>query len=163
MEIGTNGFIAVLIAAGAFLVVGLGLGVSHFASVGMVGMRDTEVKIGAVVVRAEVADTPSERARGLSGRMSLGEYEGMLFVTKTPERQVFWMKGMKIPLDIIWIREGVVVGIESRVPPPSTERPDFELTRFYSPGPVDGVLEVPSGFSRRHAIHPGDAVIVTGI
>lgn len=163
MEVGIKGFIIILVTIGAFLIVGLGLGVSHLASVGMLKIRGAEVKIGEVVVQAELARTITERARGLSGRTSLGDYGGMLFVTETPERQVFWMKGMKIPIDIIWIRGGIVVGIEPNVEPSSSETSNFELPRLRSPGLVDMVLEVPSGFSKRHMIQPGDAVVITGI
>ncbi|KKQ77521.1 MAG: hypothetical protein UT00_C0010G0013 [Parcubacteria group bacterium GW2011_GWA1_38_7] len=38
------------------------------------------IKIGAVMLNIEVADTDDERMRGLSGRSGLGENEGMLFV-----------------------------------------------------------------------------------
>ena len=47
-----------------------------------------------VVVSAE------ERNLGLMHRKSLAEKHGMLFLSKTPERQSFWMKNTWIPLDI---------------------------------------------------------------
>jgi uncharacterized membrane protein (UPF0127 family) len=63
------------------------------------------VIIAGVRLSVEVADTPAERGRGLSGREMLPENSGMLFVFDTPGRYGFWMYGMKFPLDIIWIDE----------------------------------------------------------
>src|SRR5574337_1763101 len=73
---------------------------------------------GRVTIRVEVARTAREQARGLGGRASLPRGEGMLFPFDAIERRTFWMKGMLIPLDIVWIREGKVVTINANIPPP---------------------------------------------
>lgn len=52
-----------------------------------------------------VADTATERTRGLGGRPSLGSREGMLFVFPERSRHGIWMKDMMFPLDIIWLDE----------------------------------------------------------
>ena len=44
-----------------------------------------------------VADTPQERAAGLSGYAGLPENVGMLFVFPEPRQPSFWMKGMEFP------------------------------------------------------------------
>ena len=54
-----------------------------------------------------VADTPQERAVGLSGYAGLPENVGMLFVFPEPRQPSFWMKGMEFSLDLVWIREGI--------------------------------------------------------
>jgi uncharacterized membrane protein (UPF0127 family) len=76
------------------------------------------VIIAGVRLSVEVADTPAERGRGLSGREMLPENSGMLFVFDTPGRYGFWMYGMKFPLDIIWIDESlrVVYFVENAQP-----------------------------------------------
>jgi uncharacterized membrane protein (UPF0127 family) len=76
------------------------------------------VIIAGVRLSVEVADTPAERGRGLSGREMLPENSGMLFVFDTPGRYGFWMYGMKFPLDIIWIDERlrVVYFVENAQP-----------------------------------------------
>jgi len=58
---------------------------------------------------------------------------------------------MQFPIDIIWITEGKIVGLEKNV------SPQFSGT-LCSPQPVNFVLEVPGGFSDRHGIKVGDAV-----
>src|SRR5690349_12394377 len=52
-----------------------------------------------------VAKTPEEREKGLSGRDSLAQNSGMLFVFDHPDTYTFWMKGMKFPLDMIFIKD----------------------------------------------------------
>lgn len=65
----------------------------------------------------EVADEASERMQGLSGRDSLGKYEGMLFVHRQPGLYSFTMSGMRFPLDFVWIDENkTIVDITTNVP-----------------------------------------------
>ncbi len=59
-----------------------------------------DIKIGEVLLRLELARTPSERELGLMHRESLNKKEGMLFIFETPQLQRFWMKNTRIPLDI---------------------------------------------------------------
>src|SRR3989338_5042145 len=64
-----------------------------------------DIRISNVKIKAELADTPEKRALGLSGRETLGNDEGMLFVFDEPNTRQFWMKNMNFALDIIWIDE----------------------------------------------------------
>ncbi|MFH0828625.1 MAG: DUF192 domain-containing protein [Candidatus Kerfeldbacteria bacterium] len=109
-----------------------------------------------VTVRAEVARTPEEQSRGLSGRASLADGTGMLFVYDTPGIHQFWMNGMKFPLDFIWINNGIVIGFTEKVPVPSGTSPILK-----PPSPVTHVLEVPSGFVLTHRIITGANVTLT--
>jgi uncharacterized membrane protein (UPF0127 family) len=61
------------------------------------------------------------------------------------------MRGMRFPLDLIWISDGRVAGLTRNVPATFPG----ELT---SPAPVDQVLEVPGGFADRYGIKAGDRV-----
>jgi uncharacterized membrane protein (UPF0127 family) len=62
----------------------------------------TKAEIGNKSFLLEVAKTPEARVQGLSGRTGLKVGQGMLFVFDTPDRQCFWMKDMKFPIDILW-------------------------------------------------------------
>ena len=65
-----------------------------------------EIELGDNKYKVEVVDTKEEMAKGLSGRDSLPEDQGMLFDFKSVQPQVsFWMKDTKIPLDIIFIND----------------------------------------------------------
>jgi len=109
------------------------------------------ITIGGIEVAVDIADTPQERMQGLSGRESLGESEGMLFVLDEPAVPAFWMKDMNFAIDIIWINsQRRVIGVERDISPqtfPDTFRPS-EAIKY--------VLEVPAGFSQRHTIDIGD-------
>jgi uncharacterized membrane protein (UPF0127 family) len=116
-----------------------------------------KVYINKIGIEVEVADTPQKRAQGLSGRKSLGELEGMLFIFENPDIYRFWMPDMNFPIDIIWIDEdGVIVDITENAPPLE----DKSNPVWYMPiKPVKYVLEVNSGFSNKYNINVGDKVI----
>ena len=76
------------------------------------------VTVGSTIVYAEAADTFAEREMGLMNRTYLNEDAGMLFIFPTPQQQSFWMKNMRIPLDIVFITaDNHVLEIYASVPP----------------------------------------------
>ena len=110
------------------------------------------VSIGVHVIDAEVADTPERKQRGLSGRRVLPDGEGMLFPYDEPGLHGFWMPDMHLDIDILWIRAGRIVHIESRVP-------HGDAVKIYRPRePADLVLEVPAGSAERRGWRVGDVV-----
>lgn len=106
------------------------------------------VFLGSREFQLEIADTPSERARGLSGRSSIPLDGGILFLFDAPDRHTFWMKGMLFPIDILWVRGDTVVGVQEHVSPPPPGTPDALIERFLPPEPVDRVIEVRAGTVR---------------
>jgi uncharacterized membrane protein (UPF0127 family) len=112
---------------------------------------------GDAKVMVEIADEADEMSKGLGYRDVLDEDTGMLFIYPDTHTPRFWMKGMRFPLDFIWIRDGVVVDILENVDYPKSE--DEELP-FYSPSEsVNWVLEVNSGWIQKHNVSVGDAVL----
>ena len=75
------------------------------------------------IITVEVADTPEERSKGLSGREHLEEKRGMLFVFEQESRShCFWMKDTTISLDIVWLdKDKKVVDVRSRTQPLSED------------------------------------------
>lgn len=116
------------------------------------------VAIGRVSLIADIADSVELRTRGLAGRISLAPYQGMLFIFDTPGSYAIWMKGMTIPIDIFWIRDGVVVDLQENVPPPAPGTPERTLPVYTPDTTADYVLETNAGFAKKHAIHIGDRV-----
>ena len=53
----------------------------------------------------EIADSQTERIRGLMYRKTLNKDSGTLFVFEEEGIYPFWMKNTLIPLDIIWINK----------------------------------------------------------
>lgn len=115
---------------------------------------EAQIKVGDSPLTVHVAANGAARSQGLSGRVSLGNEEGALFLFPTADRYGFWMKDMKFPLDIIW------VGDNGRVAAVSTNlTPDTYPTIFSAPVPVRQVIEVNSGWVIAHQVSPG--VLVT--
>ncbi len=103
-------------------------------------------------LEVELAVTREERMQGLAGRTYLGENKGMLFLYQKKRPLRFWMAGMKIGLDILWLSGSRVVGVEHDVQPPA---PGQRPRMVFSPGPVDRVLEVRAGWARKHRVGKG--------
>ena len=120
--------------------------------------QEKELTIGDVKIQIEVARTPEEKNQGLSGRQSLAEGSGMLFIFEENSRPNFWMKDMRFAIDIIWINDGKVVQIDRAIPPPELGTKDGDLELYRSNQPIDLVLEVPSGFSDKNQIEVGGVV-----
>ena len=101
----------------------------------------------------ELAVTPEQRARGLMGREHLGDREGMLFIYEVEGLHGFWMRGMVIPLDILWIdADGVVAGVTANVSP----APEGTTPEIYSPPrPILYVLEINAGLAEPVGIRAG--------
>ena len=66
----------------------------------------------------EVVSTPDALSQGLSGRISLPQRQGMLFVFPKLEVHSMWMPNMYFPLDIVWIdNEKKIIKIEENISP----------------------------------------------
>jgi uncharacterized membrane protein (UPF0127 family) len=105
-----------------------------------------------VQVAVEIVSTPETQRRGLMWRTELAADHGMLFVFGDDAPRSFWMKNTPLPLDIIFIDS------EARVVSVAEDTVPYSLASVRSTGPARYVLEVNSGFSRRHAITPGSRV-----
>ena len=121
------------------------------------------VTVGNVVFEVEVADTPQARSKGLSGRDSLPDMSGMIFVFESGQASSFWMKGMRFPIDFVWIgEECTVVDTHSNVQPPAPGTKDGELPLYRSGSSAMYTLEVNAGKVAEFGIEVGDAVKFSG-
>ncbi len=115
----------------------------------------TTLTISNIKLTVEIADDLGEQTQGLSGRESLCETCGMLFIYDQPQIQSFWMRGMQFPLDIIFIRGGQIVELAEHVPVPI---PGLEIPKIQSREEADMVLEVNAGFVLERHIRVGDRI-----
>lgn len=107
------------------------------------------VIFGSDTVRAEVARTDQERARGLMERESLAPGNGMLFIFPDVAPRSFWMQNTYIPLDIAFLdADGTIVDIQSMEP--------LDETFTESAAPAMFALEVPQGWFEAQGIGVGD-------
>lgn len=152
------GVMAFIIAVGIFAQKSDTMNLSKYLT-GSNSSLQKVVTIDGKNINVEIADSESTREKGLSGRTSLDQNSGMLFVfDSTPVAATFWMKGMLIPLDMIWIQGEKIVSVNKNIPVPSKNTPDNKL-QVFSPGQsIDYVLEVNGGFCDKNNINVGDSV-----
>ena len=114
-----------------------------------------KLSIEGKIFTYDLAITPQEHERGLSGRDPLPENHGMLFVFEHKEQFAFWMKEMKFSLDMIWIDDNKIVDISKNVPIPTAG----QRLPIYSPKQVvNRVFEVNAGTADRLGLKEGDSV-----
>ena len=119
-------------------------------------LNNVKIKIGSAVIDSELAVTPAQQALGLSYRDFMAEDKGLLFVFSSRSRKSFWMKGMRFPLDFVWIDGDKVADITENVPPPKSFS---EALKTYAPSvPVNKVLEINAGVIAKNGIKIGDKV-----
>lgn len=123
----------------------------------------SELIINEATLKVEIADTPSERSKGLGGKESLGQDEGMLFVFPSSGKHSFWMKGLRFPLDFVWIKGSEVVDIITNAQPPASDQKDEDLPIYLPKVEVDKVLEVNAGVVERLKIKAGDMIKFTSL
>lgn len=106
------------------------------------------------VVQLEVTRTPAEQSLGLMYRQNLPDDRGMLF-SFSPARPVsFWMKNVVIPLDMVFLRDGVVRAIATNVPPCKQD----PCPTYGPEGTIDQVIELRGGRARELGIKVGQQV-----
>lgn len=99
----------------------------------------------------ELADSNAAQARGMMFRTEMGDDEGMLFPSYTPQVRSFWMKNTPLPLDIIFIGpDNRIANIAKGVP--------YSTDSVGSNGPAIAVFEIRGGRSEELGIKPGDLV-----
>ena len=120
-----------------------------------------DVVVGGNKLYVEVADTMGKYQLGLSYRKEIGS-DGMLFVMGGEMVPTFWMKGMLMPLDFVWVgsREGKleVVDVTENVPAPEDPENQSQFGNYRPSGPVSFVLEVPAGWVKLNGVERGDEV-----
>jgi uncharacterized membrane protein (UPF0127 family) len=96
----------------------------------------------------EVKITSKGKSQGMMGRNKLNG--GMLFLFDEPKEQSFWMKNCLIPLDIIFLKQGVITKIHSNCEPCNQQ----DCVKYTGYG--DMVLEFVGGFSDENMLKVGD-------
>lgn len=126
-----------------------------FVACGTAWGQDTAQRLPAITlnagihnIRAEVAQTPEQRAIGLMHRREMPVNEGMLFVFEQPAQQCFWMKNTLLPLSIAFLADdGTVVNIADMKPQALDAHCSTRTVRY--------ALEMNQGWFARRGIQPG--------
>ena len=107
----------------------------------------------------EVASTPMQKRIGLMQRTPLPPLRGMWFPFDQRQPLRFWMLNTLAPLDMVFIRDGLVMAIEADVP----VCPALPCRGYGPSEPSDGVVELGAGEVRRLGIRVGDRINIVTI
>ena len=138
------------------LLIGLGL----IAFIGFIfwsgrNFETDRVSVAGHNLKVWLADDPAEQSHGLSGKKSMPDDRGMLFVMPVRKTTSFWMKGMNFSLDFIWLDNSTIVDISTNVLPCKS---DDSCPTIMPKAPVNYVLEVNSGWAAANNVAIGQSV-----
>jgi uncharacterized membrane protein (UPF0127 family) len=108
-----------------------------------------------VVLTCEVAKSISEKEKGLMHRTVLPQDRGMVFPFLFSWYRLFWMKGVMIPLDIIFINKNFKVIAIFEAP----SNVGIFSKKFWALGFCKYIVECNLGFCKNHNISIGTNVI----
>ena len=109
------------------------------------------MQAGIHKIITEVASTESTRKYGLMFREKLPENHGMLFVFEISKKYCFWMKDVKLPLSIAFLRDdGIIIKIVDMQP--------YSLDIHCANEPIRYALEMNQGWFSKKNINVGDRI-----
>ncbi len=120
-----------------------------------------KVVIADQTIELEVAKTPQEQEIGLMFRTELLPNRGMLFPFQPARSVNFWMKNTLIPLDMVFLHQGIIQEIVAQVPPCTADPcpsygPPFNVD-------IDQVIELRNGRAAELGLKKGDRLIVESL
>ena len=102
-----------------------------------------------------IADTNDSRAQGLQNVETLNTDEGMMFTFEDgPSVEHFWNKNTLMHLNVVWVRDNIIIGVDELLPEPTNGR-----MIVGSPERVNAVLEIPAS-AGLEGITPGTRIEV---
>lgn len=125
---------------------------SDFVKEGEVTFLKEDARQPLKKIDVEVANTSTERSKGLMFRKEMDDENGMLFIFEKPDMQSFWMKNTILPLDIMFIDSSGVIDTIYRKTIPYSERslPSRRRVQF--------VVEVNGGWSDKNGVKENDLI-----
>ncbi len=118
---------------------------------------DIQFKSGKKV-SVEVAQSFSERSKGLMNRTELAEDSGMLFVFGHPQVLSFWMKNTYVPLSIAYIDKNKVIKEIYNMKPQSLMEKTQHTEDYPSQCRCQYALEMNKGWFEKNKIKVGETL-----
>lgn len=110
----------------------------------------SSVKINSEIFPLWHAKTKQEMQQGLSNIDWMPEKQGMIFTYTKADNHYFWMKGMLISLDFIWVKDNIIVDIFSK------NKDNWNA--FTSDQESDTIIEFQKGTCEKYNIKVGDKI-----
>lgn len=110
-----------------------------------------------LTVIAQKADSEKKRQKGLMGRKSLKDREGMIFYFDETARHAFWMFKTLIPLAVVFVDEDLVV-VDVQFMDPCTSSKSDKCPIYVARQPSRIAIEIAQGTAKRYRIGTGDRI-----
>ena len=113
------------------------------------------IKINKHIFHTKIVKNKKDVIKGMMGSKFDGAFKAMLFISPFAhpnQPHYFWMKNCIIPLDIIFIQNGKISGIQHNCPPCHLAN-SVNCPRYYGVGEL--VLEVEGGTCKALNIKKG--------
>jgi uncharacterized membrane protein (UPF0127 family) len=107
-----------------------------------------------ISLKTKVLKKPQQIIKGMMGKKFTNEFFALLFVMGTPKSS-FWMKNCIVPLDVVFIKNGIIAKIYHNCPPCTGD-----VCKSY-PGEGELVMELPGGSCKDLKIKRGNKVFFT--
>jgi hypothetical protein len=120
--------------------------------------KTTKATLGGKPYTLILTTTDAQKEKGLSGRTSLPKDRGMLFTFEKADYYSFWMKDMKFPIDIIFLKESTIVTIHKNVKPSQDAQ---NLPLFRPEEPANQVIELNANQADTLGLKKGDKVQIS--
>lgn len=119
-------------------------------------MRTSTATVNKQTFKLYLANSDKDRMIGLSEKSSMPQDYGMLFEFEKADYYPFWMKNMKFPIDIIFIKDNKIVTIYQNLQPPASAEDSLPILKPESE--ANKVLEINAGLSQKYNLKKGDEV-----
>lgn len=103
-----------------------------------------------------IARSETDKQIGLSKHDNLAADKAMVFIFEKPDYHRFWMKDMKFPIDLIFIKGNKIVKIYENAP--KLKEPIDNIPIYSPPELIDKALEINAGLSKKYNFKIGDVV-----
>lgn len=153
-----RGTTSLKLLAFGFLIAILGTVFLFFNNKPCANFHEKTITVPSGPLFVAIAKTSEQQSHGLGGCKYIPKRSGMLFPLSERREATFWMKGMRMPIDIVWIADNRVIGVDRNVPYPTGDVAGGELPLYSSPGEVDAVLEVEAGKAQEYGLIEGEEV-----
>lgn len=147
----------IILLFGLLILIGLGIAFAQKYPLDTL-LKQTKASVNNNTFNLTLAKSQKEKEIGLSEKKSLDQNSAMLFVFEKPDFYSFWMRNMKFPIDIIFIRENKIVSIYKNAQPPTGNINSSSLVIYKPEEPADKVLEINAGLSEKNNIKKGDEI-----
>lgn len=105
-----------------------------------------------MIFKLHIADSVATRMRGLGGTTHLAADEGLLLRFPFPFFWPIWMRAMRFPIDVLWLRRRKIVDLCEGLSPANQYRMHFPS---YC---ADSCVELQMGAIQNHALSIGTPI-----